>query len=60
MLLIPKSVQKIFQSNGTNSPGDKFQILETEVNLGDFCEKDISARQFFRQEVDPIVQNLLD
>ena len=29
----------------------KFQILETEVNLGDFCHKDMSARQFFRQQV---------
>ena len=51
MLFMFKSVQSIFQTNGTNSPGDKLQILETEVNLGDFCQKDISARQFFRQEV---------
>ena len=41
---------RIFSSNGMNS-GDKLQIIETEVNLGDFCQKDMSSRQFFRQEV---------
>ena len=50
LLMLLKSVQNILMK-WNELIERKFQILETEVNLGDFCHKDMSARQFFRQQV---------